>query len=431
VTPRWLVAIGVALVLPACAHIDRTPDAVRLADEMARQILVTARQVSGITLDFAGEPTTTISLGRSGNGPTPSVDRLLDRIAQQYELVRLDGWLISSLGVYCAVFELAPGQDRDEVIRRIGADPQIESVQPMNVYETEAIVYDDPYASMQPSLQDLSLDSAHEQATGRGVTVAVIDSMVDSRHPEMRGRVPVRRDLVPEHRALGRAEVHGTAMAGVIASKANNAEGIVGVAPDARIVSLRACWTVDESTGRAMCSSLSLAESLALALDLGVDIINMSLAGPHDPLLARLIDAAIEAGVVVVAALPETADPDLDFPASYPGVIAAGSIGVDAGFVKHVLRAPGDEVLSTTPNASYAFFSGNSVSAAFISGVSALVLERRPGIGSIELERLLTETSTASSINACRAVVQLLASGRCPDVGRDLGTSLGARQAAR
>jgi subtilisin family serine protease len=279
----------------------------------------------------------------------------------------------------------------------------------MNVFETEGLRYNDPYADLQPALHELSIDAAHERATGKGVRVAVIDSLVDDHHPDMRGRVSVRRDLVGNRRSLGRAEVHGTATAGIIASAANNEEGIVGVAPDAEIVSLRACWTVDENTGRARCSSLSLAQALGTALELDIKVINLSLSGPRDPLLERLIDRALAEGAIVVAAWPDSAESGGDFPASHPGVLAAGASGLATRrSVTHsssdLLRAPGIEVLSTVPGADYAFFSGNSMAAAFITGVAALLVERRPDIDGAAVSALLHETSTAVSIDACRAV---------------------------
>ena len=81
----------------------------------------------------------------------------------------------------------------------------------------------------------------------------------------------------------------------------------------------------------------------------------------------------------------------------------------------NLLRAPGAEVLSTTPNNGYAFFSGSSMSAAYISGVSALVREHRPTMRSGELIRLLADTGEQSLVNACRAIVTADGFGSCDD----------------
>lgn len=400
--------VVVALLLCACSR-TAPLSATSQAADLSRQILVTLHQptVSG-AFALVGDPGT-VYLRRRGYGPSPSVNRQLDGIADDYGLRRLDGWPISSLGVYCEVYELSPGQDAAATMELLTGDSRVESAQLMNVYETRSRSYDDPYAPMQPALIDLEIDTAHEQATGRGVRVAVIDSRVDHRHPEIRGRVPVRRDLVGGRHASDGAEVHGTAIAGIIASTANNAEGIVGVAPEADIVSLRACWTMNERTGSAQCSSFSLARSLETALGLDVDIINMSLSGPHDALLGRLLDVAIGKGVIVVAALPDDAAGDNDFPASHPGVIAAAVPDAYAHLPQNALGAPGSEVLTTMPDAGYAFFSGNSMASAFVAGVSALLVERQPGISGAEVVRLLSETSSGHSINACRALAVLSA----------------------
>ncbi len=115
------------------------------------------------------------------------------------------------------------------------------------------------------------------------------------------------RNLVAEHPLARDGEIHGTAIAGIIASAVNNREGIIGVAPDVSIAALRACWAVVDDGLAAQCSSFSLAQALEVALGLQPNVINLSLAGPDDPLLSRLLDRAIERGIVVVTAHPATA----------------------------------------------------------------------------------------------------------------------------
>jgi subtilisin family serine protease len=192
--------------------------------------------------------------------------------------------------------------------------------------------------------------------------------------------------------------------------------GIVGIAPESEIVSLRACWTVQETTGRALCSSFSLAQSFETALKLGVKVINLSLSGPHDPLLERLVDAAISNGVIVIAALPERGDSLETFPATHPGVIAVSSSVLQFPERFNTLVAPGSEVISTTPDSSYGFFAGNSMSAAYISGVTALLVEQQPEIDGLRVFSLLAETSTKGTVNACLAIQKLTGKGYCPDV---------------
>lgn len=392
------------LVLAGCATPAFRASNPGDVDSLSRQILVTTRQSNSGAEGLLGDPAT-IYLRRPGYGPTPAVDRLLDGIAADYRLQRREGWLISSLGVYCEVYELGPGQNIDDVVHDVAMDPRVESVQAMNVYQTEGVHYDDPYHSMQPALTQMSIDSAHEFATGRGVTIAVVDSLVDDRHPEIRGHIPVSRNLVKP--GLQRAEIHGTAVAGVIVSTPNNGQGIVGVAPDARVFSLRACWTVDSVTGRALCSSFSLARALESATELGARIVNMSLAGPRDPLVERLIDSAIERGVIVIAARAGRDDASAGFPASHPGVIPAVAFGIETSSGAVAIAAPGTDVLSTVPDSEYGFFSGNSMASAFVAGVTALLVERRPDIDARQARELLAGSSEGGMVDACRALALL------------------------
>lgn len=403
-TVRLLLPVVLGCALSACAGLGpgRAPSGVA-AETLARQLLLTTPQTDDATLSVRGDPGS-YYLRRRGYGPTASVDRTLDEIAADYGIRRVEGWHIASLGEYCEVYEVTPGQNVDALVARIGDDPRIGLVQAMNEFQTEGLVYDDPYATLQPALAALAVDAAHELATGRGVTVAIVDSSADRRHRELRQSIRSERDLVAVQARRG-GEVHGTAVAGIIGSAANNGEGIVGIAPDAAIESLRACWTVDAASGRARCSSFSLALALDAAIRMRADVINLSLAGPPDRLLGALIERALNTGIIVVAALPGQADSAREFPASLPRVIAAGSSDAPIDRARaNLLRAPGAEVVSTAPNNRYAFFSGNSMSAAYISGVSALVREARPGIGAEELLQLLNATGRDAVVNACRAI---------------------------
>jgi subtilisin family serine protease len=265
----------------------------------------------------------------------------------------------------------------------------------------------------------MDIEEAHRIATGRGVSVAIIDSAIDASHPDLRGRVRLARNLVDERQSPRAGEIHGTAVAGIIASAANNRQGIVGVAPDVSIAALRACWAVTPDSVAAQCSTFSLARALEIALSLRPNVINLSLAGPDDPLLSRLLDEVIARGIVVVAAQPERGGAAHVFPASHPKVLSAHS-SLDTGSApsRYALGAPAIEVLTTTPGARYAYLTGNSLAAAHASGVVALLMEREPKIDVDRIAELLIETTTyapgSASINACRALERLSGVSSCP-----------------
>jgi subtilisin family serine protease len=400
------------LALAGCASPGLVADS---GDGAPQQILVTVRQPATMAAGLTGAPTQRYVQRRYG--PSPSVDRILAQLARDHGLRRVDGWAIQSLDVYCVVYAVPAGRDVGALLATLRADSRVDLAQRMNTFVTQGAKYDDPYAGLQSAAAVLEVEEAHALATGRGVSVAIIDSAIEADHPDLRGRVRVARNLVPEH-ASPRGEVHGTAVAGVIASAVNNHEGIVGVAPDVSIAALRACWAVAAEALAAHCSSFSLARALEVAIGLAPQVINLSLAGPEDPLLARLLDSALDRGIVVVTAHPATGGAEQAFPSSHPRVLAAHSSAVPVDSRSpFVLAAPADEVLTTTPGATYAFLTGNSLAAAHATGVVALLKERRPDLDVERIAAILSATTSYSqghaSINACRAVAEAAGTTRC------------------
>jgi subtilisin family serine protease len=408
---RFALTAVALLALAGCAG----PRVVADGGDAPQQILVTVRQAATTAAGLTGAPAQRYVQRRYG--PSPSVDRILSQLAREHGLRRVDGWPIQSLDVYCEVYDVPAGRDVPALLDALQADSRVDLAQRMNTFVTQAARYYDPYVDLQSAAATLEVEEAHLLATGRGVSIAIIDSAIDADHPDLRGRVRIARDLVPAH-AGARGELHGTAVAGVIASAVNNHEGIVGVAPDVSIAALRACWAVAADGLAARCSSFSLAQALELAIGLEPHIINLSLAGPDDPLLERLLDGALDRGIVVVAAHPATPGAEQAFPSSHPRVLAAHSSAVRVDSASpFVLAAPADEVLTTTPGAGYGFFTGNSLAAAHATGVVALLMERRPDLDVDRIAAILAATTTHSpgraSINACRAVGELAGTTRC------------------
>jgi subtilisin family serine protease len=409
---RHALALCFALLLAACAGAgpSKNDASTNTSAGAAREILLTVRQPDSLAIGLTGAPNQRYAQRRYG--PTPSVERILTQLAREHRLERVDGWPIASLSVYCEVFAVTDDRPLDAVIAELKADSRVELVQRMNVFETQAAGYDDPYAELQTSSAQMDIADAHRLATGRGVSIAIIDSAIDASHPDLHGRVRVARNFVDAGPAPRGGEVHGTAIAGIIASAANNRLGIVGVAPDVTIASLRACWSVTRDSVAAQCSSFSLARALEVAIDLKPNVVNLSLAGPDDPLLGQLLDEMIARGIIVVAAQPERGQTGHEFPSSHPRVLAAHSAAeVLDSASPFVIGAPAIDVLTTTPGAQYAFLSGNSLAAANTSGVVALLVERDPHLDVARIAAVLTDTTTHedgnSSINACRALERL------------------------
>lgn len=436
---RGLAAAAASLVLAGCASFGPPPardsgplaESVIAADPAARQILVTIRQDPALPLQQAGS-TPRPYRGRIRYGASPRARRIAARLARQYQLRAVDEWPIAALDVHCVVYEIPEESSARDVLTAMAGDPRVESVQPMQLFEVQGrrtstpIGYNDPYLHLQHGVDSMQVLAAHRWSVGRGITVAVLDTGVDSDHPELAGRISVAKDFVGDRRRRPAGELHGTAVAGVIASRPNNGLGIVGVAPDVRILALKACWEV-AGEGTARCSSFTLAKAIAFALEQGPDVVNLGLSGPRDPLLERLIGIALDRGMVVVAAAGEPPHGSARFPTSIDGVIAVCSAGSleekgDAGGGFAALSAPGREILTTTPGRSFDFLSGSSFAAAHVTGIAALALQLRPGLDASTLRWILALTSTelpppgeasGVTVNACAAIAHLVPEADC------------------
>jgi subtilisin family serine protease len=324
------------------------------------------------------------------------------RLAKEYGLRFVGFWPMPEIGLDCLIMQAGAGQAVADVIAAIEHDSEIEWAEPVKTYQLLGTTnYNDPLFLAAPAATQWHLAELHKMATGKGVTVAVVDSSIDAAHPDLAGQLQINRNFV-EGRALG-GESHGTGVAGVIAAKANNAQGMVGVAPKARLLGLRACWQKDNGS---VCDSLSLAKALHFAIEQDVNVINLSLTGPSGKLLIRLIDKAMANGSIVVAAV-DASETSGGFPASCKGVVAvADSASAASSFSAY--RAPGKSVPTTQPNAKWFMVNGSSYSAAHVSGLFALLIEER-GTGK-DRPVLVKEKDGSGAIDA-RASLKKAAGG--------------------
>ncbi len=309
--------------------------------------------------------------------------RLASAVARKFGLTMVSDWPMPLAGVECYVMAVPQGRSTADLVQRIAQERAVAWAEPVETFSAQATPREpnDPLYAMQPATWAWRLSALHELATGRNVRVAVIDSLIDVAHPDLIGQIALSEDFRPA--AAAGPETHGTGVAGVIAARADNDKGIVGVAPAARLLALRACGESRAPEGgvQTTCDSLSLAKALIFAIDRRAEVINLSLSGPATPLLVRLVDTALARGAVVVAAYDEKR-PDGGFPASHTGVIAVGSESTVAG--KSVYLALGRDVLTTQPGGGWGLANGSSYAAAHVSGLFALVRERgheaRPGL---------------------------------------------------
>lgn len=213
--------------------------------------------------------------------------------------------------------------------------------------------------------------------TGKGVVVAVIDTGVDYNHPDLKANIIGGKDFTGKGDYLD-GNGHGTHVSGTIAAT-NTGAGVVGVAPDVKILALKALG--DDGSG----DMNNVTEAIRYATAYGVDLISMSLGGPDSPELHQAVKDAVAKGITVVVAAGNDGDgnpftEELSYPGAYDEVIEVGAID----FTSHVayfsntnhevdILAPGVGILSTYLNGQYAKLDGTSMATPHVAGAVALL----------------------------------------------------------
>ncbi|MEU1754724.1 type VII secretion-associated serine protease mycosin [Micromonospora matsumotoense] len=250
-------------------------------------------------------------------------------------------------------------------------------------------------------LDELNAATAWRTSTGRGVTVAVIDSGVDGAHPDLAGQVLPGVDLVSpaggdEPDPVG----HGTTVASLIAGRGDDRRGVVGLAPDARILPVR---VLDDENRYD--DAMIVAKGVRWAVDNGARVINLSLGGSGDsPALAAALDYAFARDVVVVACTGNVATSTTSkvwYPAREPGVIAVAGLERDSenlwsgSITGHAttLTAPATGLVGARPPSNYWGVQGTSFAAPLVSATAALVRARYPEMSAGDVVNRLLSTA--------------------------------------
>ncbi|MEV1142637.1 type VII secretion-associated serine protease mycosin [Micromonospora sp. NPDC049799] len=250
-------------------------------------------------------------------------------------------------------------------------------------------------------LDELRAETAWRTSTGRGVVVAVIDSGVDADHPDLAGQVLPGVDLVtPDGDAAGDPVGHGTTVAGLIAGRNDDKRGVVGLAPDARILPVRVLDAENRYD-----DALIVAKGVRWAVDHGARVINLSLGGSSDsPALAAALDYAFARDVVVVACtgnLATSSDSKVWYPAREPGVIAVSGLernseNLWSGAItgrSTVLTAPATGLVGARPDRGYWRVQGTSFAAPLVAATAALIRSRYPEMSAGDVVNRLLATA--------------------------------------
>jgi subtilisin family serine protease len=385
---------------PACEYANRSPD----GECFDRPIISTGGAGNGVSgkrrnggARNNATPQAAINLSAVQNEFVAEIDSALslaqaDELARRHGLERLASQEFPLLGGTIGLFRIVDRRPSETVRREFSADSSVKSVQLNFRYllqdqkktQTEGDV-------AQYAVAQLRLPQAHALARGMNVTIAVIDSGVDAKHPELANSVADAFDALGSKEG---AHVHGTGVAGAIVAHAK----LMGSAPEARLLAIRAFGA---GANGAASTSYVILKALNYAAEHGAQIINMSFAGPKDPLIERGIAATASRGILMVAAAGNAGvkSPPL-YPAANPNVIAvSGTDAQEKLFAASnrgnyiAIAAPGADIFLPAPDEKYQITSGTSFSAAYVSGVAALMLERNPALKPNDLRAILTKTA--------------------------------------
>lgn len=300
-----------------------------------------------------------------------------------------------------------------------------------------AAAADDVRGGQQAVIKTLRLTEAWRTSKGTGVLVAVLDSGVDPHHRDLAGSVRVGKDFTAGANPPGvsPSRLHGTYMASLIAGHGHGPQGkrgIIGVAPEADVLSVRVILEDEEPGFREFNSAERfenvVARGIRYAVDEGADVINMSISKELATREERAaIRYAISKGVVLVAAAGNDGDRKIDgdfapysYPAAFPGVVSVGATdrrlrrATFSNWNSSVLvAAPGVDIMGAGPGDEYWVGRGTSQATALVSGVAALLKAKYPDMSPPLVARALADSANDR-----------------PPGGYDTGTGFGVVNAA-
>jgi len=314
----------------------------------------------------------------------------INAIAARHNVTVLQSNFFPLLNTTLHLLHIDSGASVSETLTDFAGDAQVRGGQANFIFrlaQSDA----EPINADQYAPQKLNLPEAHKLARGNRVLIAVIDSEVDSSHPDLAGAIAANFEAAADSE---RPHPHGTGMAGAIAARRN----MLGTAPGVQLLTVR---VFSAREGSAEGTTYTIIKGLDWAAAQGARVVNMSFAGPSDPRLREALARANARGMVLVAAAGNAgpSSPPL-FPAADPNVIAVTATNSDDKLFTGANRgnyiavaAPGVDILAPAPEGAHQFTTGTSVAAAEVSGVAALLIERNPSLTPAEVRKILMDTA--------------------------------------
>ncbi len=317
-----------------------------------------------------------------------TVETVLESVdSEVQEEVTVDNLVVS------AVPENETVEDFIETVEDL---PSVEYAEPNYIYTMDAIT-NDPGLSQQYYLTNIGIYDAWDVSMGSAnVKVAILDSGIDTDHPDLAGTIYAQHDYVNNDERAEDDEGHGTMVAGVIAGNANNGRGIVGIAPGVKLIIAK----VIDSRGYAKLDNVI--NGINYAVNSGADVINMSFGGYLiSYAMEEAIDKAVAAGAVCVGAAGNDSTSQSCYPADYEScisVIATDEENIITYFSNYGnnkdIAAPGYNIVTTYMGGGYASVGGTSFSSPIVAAVAALMLSIDPTLTVDEVKSILYGTAS-------------------------------------
>jgi filamentous hemagglutinin family protein len=324
--------------------------------------------------------------------PAAEVQAMLGRL----RLTVLDTENLGVLGVTAYRVRFATGSTASSVIQALSAFRIVAGAQANYIYSltqdaTSAAARTEEGDTAQYVLPKWGVPDIHRFLKGTGIKIAVIDSEIDVKNPELDGVIADHYDAVGH---TEQPDAHGTGMAGAIAAHGR----LMGIAPSARLYAVHA---FSPGAGTAESTSFNILKGLDHAVTNGVRVINMSFTGPRDTSMERVLHVAHDQGIVLIAAAGNDGPRSRpDYPGAFADVIAVTATDVNdkvfAGANRGpyiAVAAPGVDILVPAPADAYQLTTGTSVASAEVSGIVALLLQRNPNLTPNDIRSILTSSA--------------------------------------
>jgi flagellar hook assembly protein FlgD len=292
-----------------------------------------------------------------------------------------------------ALIAIPETSNLETVAAQLIKNKQIEFVEPNYKVKT-TFTPKDPGFKKQWYLNKIQMSKAWDQTKGASyITVAIIDSGIQTNHPELLGKIVNPYNSVTGGTTFSPSQ-HGTHVAGIIAATINSS-GIAGIAPNVKVM------PVNVFSGE-YANMYDIASGIYYAIDRNADIINLSIGSrSYSYMLDYAVHYARSKGVLVVAAAGNEDTYLETYPAAFDtvlGVSATDSNDRITNFSNYGdyidFAAPGQTIYSTVSGSSYKEMSGTSMSAPIVSGVAALILSKNPFMSPVQVEDVLKKSST-------------------------------------